>query len=309
MITSLFRKSTPLNYTIVIVAVLVFFFLYQIGNAAPVGSMGGYVLTFSILAVHFASLFMANFIVKKNGLSKDSAYTVLFYFAFLLFFPHVLDNLRLTVANFFVLLALRRLVSLHSLKSTKEKIFDASLWIFFATLFHFWCILFIVLVFISVLFHGARDYRNWFLPFIAALAVTSIFLMFGLMFNHDWIAHLLQSTTPDWHINYFDNNFQNAALSIYATVSLFFTASLLLTLTNRPLILHSSFQKMIWALVIGIAVFVLSPGKSSDLLIFTFAPLAAMATAHVEFSQSAWQREIILFGVTIAAVSLFFLQI
>jgi hypothetical protein len=46
------------------------------------------------------------------------------------------------------LLALRRLISLQSMKASKEKIFDASLWVFIASLFHFWSILFIVLIFI-----------------------------------------------------------------------------------------------------------------------------------------------------------------
>ena len=87
MITSLFRKSTPLNYSIVILGVLFFFFLYQIKHLTANNSMWYVTLKFGLLAIIFASLFLTNFIVKKNGMSKDSTYTVLFYFLFLLFFP------------------------------------------------------------------------------------------------------------------------------------------------------------------------------------------------------------------------------
>jgi hypothetical protein len=95
-----------------------------------------------LLAVLLGSVFITNFISKKNGLSKDSAYTVFFIFLLIVFFPSVLDNVNLVVANFFILLAFRRLISLQSLKASKE-IFDASFWIIVAALFQFWSILFL----------------------------------------------------------------------------------------------------------------------------------------------------------------------
>lgn len=309
MITSLFRKSTPLNYTLVILAVVLFFFVYQIGQAPAARSIGDYVLKFSLLGFIFASLFMANFVVKKNGLSRDSAYTVLFYLLFLLFFPSTLDHLRLVMANFFVLLSMRRLVSLHSVKATKEKIFDASLWIFLAAMFHFWCVLFIALVFISILFHAARDYRNWFLPVIAFFTAVTVFVMFALLIEKSWIDDLFAGMAVDFKVNYFANNYQNAALSVYASIAVFFLASLLMSLSSKPLILHSSYKKVIWYFVIGVVLFIVSPGKSSDLLIFTFAPLAVMATSHIESAQVQWQKELILFVVMICGLTAFFLQI
>lgn len=309
MIASLFRKSTPLNYSLVIIAVVFFFFIYQIQHATGESSLLHYGMKFSLLAIIFASLFVTNFIVKKNGLSKDSTYTVLFYFIFLLFFPSVLDNMRLVMANFFVLLSMRRLVSLHSPKAPKEKIFDASLWIFLAALFHFWSILFIVLVFISILFHVARDYRNWFLPIIAFFTAVTVFLLFALMIDKSWIDALIHGATFDFKINYFTNNYQNAALSIYATIALFFVVSLLASLSNRPLILHSSYKKIISAFFVGVFVFIVSPNKSNDLLIFTFAPLAMIVTSHIEIAQVKWQKELILAVLIACGFFTFFSQL
>ena len=160
MITSFFRKSTPLNYSVVILGLLFFFFFFQIKHVTNNNSLLHIGLKCGLLGILFASTFVTNFIVKKNGLSKDSAYTVLFYFLILLFSPGILNNSMLLLSNFFILLATRRIISLHSLKDSKEKIFDASIWVFIAALFHFWSILFIVLIFISILFHVARDYRK-----------------------------------------------------------------------------------------------------------------------------------------------------
>jgi hypothetical protein len=309
MITSLFRKSTPLNYSLVIIGVVVFFFLYQMHHISGNNSGGNLIEKFVIFVTLFASIFTANFIIKKNGLSKDSAYTVLFYFIFLLFFPSLWDNLSLVLSNFFVLLAFRRLVSMQSLKAPREKIFDASLWVFVATLFHFWSILYILLVFIAILFHVARDYRNWFLPFIAFFTTTFIYLFFALIFNKSWITNLVSQAVLDYKINYFVNISQNLALSIYATIGLFFVSSLIVSMSNRPLILHSSYKKIISAFIIGIVVFIVSPNKSNDLLVFTIAPLSMMATSHIEIAQIKWQKEVALAFLILSGFIAFFAQL
>ena len=309
MITSFFRKSTPLNYSVVILGLLFFFFFYQIKHVTNNNSLLHIGLKCGLLGILFASTFVTNFIVKKNGLSKDSAYTVLFYFLILLFFSGILNNQMLLLSNFFILLATRRIISLHSLKDSKEKIFDASIWVFIAALFHFWSILFIVLIFISILFHVARDYRNWFLPIIAFFSVAIIFVGSALYFNATWINRTLEQSMIDLRINYFTNNCQNVAFSIYTTVGLFFVGLLLLSLSNRPLILHPTYKKVISALGIGIAVFLISPSKSNDLLVFTFAPLAMIITTHIETPQAQWKKEVVLAFLILGGVLAFFTQL
>lgn len=309
MITSVFKKSTPLNFTLVVFLILVFFSIYQFQDFSWTNSAILISEKVGILAVLLASVFMTNFISKRNGLSKDSSYTILFYFLFLLFFPSVLDNVNLIFSSFFILLALRRLISLQSLKASKEKIFDASLWIFLASLFHFWSILYIALVFISIIFHVARDYRNWILPFIAFLAAAVIFTLFSIVFNVDAQGYISRSIMPNFEINYFTNNYQNGALSIYATVALFFIVSIFATLSSRPLVLHTSFKKIIASFFIGVLVFLISSNKSNDILIFTIAPLSIIATSHIEIPQVKLKKEMVLFVLIACSFFAFFSQL
>lgn len=285
MITSVFKKSTPLNYSLVVILILVFFFMFQIRETSWINSYFTIFQKVSLLCFIFASFFMVNFIVKKNGLSKDNGYTIFFYLLFLLFFPTIFNNPNVVYANFFLLLALRRLISLQSLKSSKEKIFDASFWIFVASLFQFWSIIFIVLVFISIIFHVSRDYRNWVLPFIAFLAVAIIFYMVSLMFHIDAIKFFQERAVVDFRIDYFKNNYENGALSIYAAAVVFFLFSMLTTLSNRPQIVHTSYKKVVACFFIAVFVFLISPNKSNDLLLFSIAPLSIMAASHVEYMQ------------------------
>jgi hypothetical protein len=309
MITSVFKKSTPLNFSLVVFLIFIFFLIYQIQDLSWTNSALMILQKVGLLSVLLASIFIVNFVSKKNELSKDSSYTILFYFLFLLFFPSILDSFNLILSNFFILLALRRLISLQSLTASKEKIFDASLWIFVASLFHFWSIIFIILVFMSIMSHVARDYRNWILPFIAFIAIGIIFIFFSLAFDTNGVEYINRSLKTSFEINYFTNNYQNAALSIYATVALFFVISMFATLSNRPLVLHSSFKKITASFFIGALIFFISSNKSNDLLIFTITPLAMMAAAHIEFRQIKLKQEIVLVVLIASSLFTFFSQL
>jgi hypothetical protein len=309
MITSVFKKSTLLNFSLVVILILFFDFIYQIQDLAWSNSA---VLVFKKTAIGVVVLFsglITNFVSKRNGLSKDSGYSMLFFLLLLLFFPTLYDNINLVFANFFILLALRRLISLQSQKASKEKIFDASLWIFVASLFHFWCIIFLVLVFISIISHVSGDYRNWLLPFIAFFTVVILFAMYSLAFGADAINYIKNGVEINLSIDYFTNNYQNAALSVYATVALFFLISTIMTLSSKPLLLHASFKKIIIAFLIAVVIYVISANKSNDLLVFTIAPLAIMATSHIEMPQQKLNQELALGVLILCSLFAFFSQI
>ncbi|GAB3713232.1 DUF6427 family protein [Flavobacterium koreense] len=309
MITSVFKKSTPINYSFIGILMVFVFFTYQLQDTKWTSSLFEIAKKAALLLILFASLFISNFIVKKNALTKDSAYTILFFFIFLMFFPNVLDNYKLIVSNFFILLAMRRLVSLQTLKAPKEKIFDASLWIFVASLFHFWAILFILLVYISIIFHVSRDYRNWLIPFVALFSSSIIFVFYALLFDKGAIDVYLQSEVINLQVDYFTNNYQNIAFSIYAVFAVFFVLPYLFTLTNKPLNLQASYKKVLLAFFIGIAIFFISANKSNEVLVYTFLPMAIMATNTVEYLQNKIQQEIILFVSIICGVFCFFSQL
>jgi Family of unknown function (DUF6427) len=309
MITSVFKKSSPINYTVVTLLVVALFIISQIKQGNWLTSSLNGITSVGIFILLFGSLFLTNFIVKKNGLTKNSSYSILFFALFLMFFPSVLTNFKLLFANFFILLAMRRLVSLQTLKAPKEKIFDASLWIFVASLFHFWAILFIVLVYISIIYHVSRDYRNWLIPFVSLFATLVVYLIIALASNIDFMGNLSTFTMVDFKMDYFINKYQNLALSMFTVVGIYFLFTKVISLTNRPLVLQASYKKIIFTFLIGIVIFIISPNKTNDLLLFTFFPLAVMATNAIEYSKNKPYQEMVL-ALSIVLVFLsFFLQL
>jgi hypothetical protein len=309
MIASVFKKSTPLNYALIVFLVLFFFFIYQIQDTSWMSSVVLLLKKGFTFLVILASVFLTSFIGKRNGLTKDSSYTAIFFILFLLFFPSILNNLNILLANFFVLLALRRLISLQSMKASKEKIFDASLWIILASLFHFWAILFLILVFISIILLVSRDYTNWVLPFVALFAVGILFAFFTSFFGINTLEYLNKSTQVDLALDYFANSNQNLAFSIYVSVALFFVFSMFISLSHRPSMTQTSYKKMVASFFIGAIVFILSANKSSDFLLFTIAPLAILASTHLEYSQTKFKKDIILGAIILCSLFLFVSQL
>lgn len=309
MITSVFRKSSPINYTIVVLLTLILFLTVQLKHGVWQASSLNLVTSIGIIIVIFASLFLCNFIVKKNGLTKNSSYSILFFVLFLMFYPSIFTNFKFLISNFFILLALRRLISLQTLKAPKEKIFDAALWVFVAALFHFWAILFIILVYISIFFHVSRDYRNWLIPFVSLFATAVIYTFVALVVEKHFIANLSDLPVVDFKMNYFKNTNENLAIAMFSVVAVYFLFSKMLSLTNRPLVLQASYKKVILAFIIGVIIFIISPNKNNDLLVFTFFPLAVMATNNIEYSKNKIHQEVVLAVTIILALIGFFAQL
>ena len=309
MITSVFKKSTPINYSIILILMLVFFFIFQFQDTKWMNFWPEIWKKMILLGSFIVSLFLVNFIAKKNGLTKDSGYPILFYFVFLLFFPAVWVDYNLVMANFFILLALRRLVSLQTLKAPKEKIFDASLWIFVASFFSFWCILFLLVVYISIIFHVSRDYRNWLIPFAAFFITLILFIFYALLIDISAISRYNDSILINLKLDYFVNNYQNFALSVFAVIAVFFIITSIFSLSNRPLNLQASYKKLIFSFLIGLIIYLISADKSNNMLIFTFFPMAIFATNSIEFSRNKLQQEIILATTILLGLATFFLQL
>jgi hypothetical protein len=132
-------------------------------------------------------------------------------------------------------------------------------------------------------------------------------IQFGSLYpDHEFYTDLIDSVDK---LNYFINNYQNLALSLFAPISLFFIANLGLTISNRPIILHSTYKKIIAAFFIGILVFVFSPNKSNEMLIFTFVPLAFAMTIFVETPQSKAKTELFFLAVVGCSLFAFFSQL
>ena len=132
---------------------------------------------------------------------------------------------------------------------TKEKIFDASFWILLAALFHFWSIFYIVLVFIAIILHVSKDYRNWVIPFIALFAVTILFFLANSLLDNSLMSTLLSKTYVSFDFYYFDNIYQRLALALFASLSLFAFVLHVFDIPNKALNMQSSHKTILFSFI------------------------------------------------------------
>ncbi|UGS21128.1 DUF6427 family protein [Flavobacterium cyclinae] len=309
MLASIFSKTRPFNYLLVGVLSLFFFSARIFALAQPNTSWFYYIEELGLYLLLFASLFILNFITLKNGLTKGNNYALLLFFIFLLFFSSIFQNKNIIISNFLLLLALRRLVSLKSLLLTKEKIFDASFWIFLAALFHFWSIFYIVLVFIAIILHVSKDYRNWIIPFIALFAVTILFFLANSILDNTLMSTLLDKTYISFDFYYFDNIYQRIALALFTSISLFFFVSHLFDLPNKALNMQSSHKTIIFSFILGVGIYVLSANKNNGSLAFCFGPLAIIGANFIEKIENNWLKEIVVYALLALGIFFFVMQL
>jgi hypothetical protein len=309
MLASVFNKSRPVNYILIGAILVLSYFLYLSKDTAWTNNYLLILQKTGLLLLLAGALFLTNFITRRNTLSKANTYAMFLFMIFLILLPTTLVNINVIISNFFLLLALRRLISLQSLITPKEKIFDASFWIFAATIFHFWCIIHIVLVFISIVFHVSRDYRNWLIPFIAFFAVAVLYLMIGLIMGEGFFETISENINISFNFTYFENIYQNIALAVYSSIVVLFAFPYIFSITSKPLNLQSSHKKIIYSFLIGVAIYVLSAHKNNSFLAFTFAPMAIMGANYFESQENKWVREIALSLIAVIALVLFASQL
>lgn len=309
MIASVFSKTRPFNYLVIGILSLVFFILKTISTASADATWVYYAEELGLFLLVLGSVFLTNFIALKNGLTKGNNYALLLFFVFLLFFSSVFQNKNIIISNFLLLLALRRLISLKSLLSTKEKIFDASFWILLAALFHFWSIFYIVLVFIAIILHVSKDYRNWIIPFIALLAVTILFFLANSLLDNSLMSTLLSKTYISFDFYYFDNVYQRIALAVFTSISLFAFVLHVFDIPNKALNMQSSHKTILFSFILGVGIYVLSANKNNGSLAFCFAPLAIIGANFIEKIENNWVKEIVVYSLLAFGVFFFIMQL
>ena len=308
MIASIFNKTRPFNYVIIGTLLLIAFVSYSVSHQTYTGWEGILYGSLYFIAIA-ASCFVVNFISLKNTLTKNNNYAILLFFIFLLFFPTIFKNSKILVSNFLLLLSLRRLISLKSMTHTKEKIFDASFWIFLAALFHFWSILYIGLVFISIALHVSRDYKNWIIPFIALFSVTILFFVFNVMNNNEPLEVLLNNTYISFNFSYFENVYQNIALATFSSIAILLFINMLTSLNTKLLNMQVSFKKILFSFIIGVGIYIISAAKNNSCLAFSLAPLAIMGANFIESIENKIVKEVALYFIATLGLFFFIMQL
>lgn len=293
MLTSFFDKSKPLNGIVVALFMALIFVIANFRDNFLAFNLAIFLENLAVLLVFLLSVYVLNFIAKKNELTRRSAYKILFFAVFTTSFFALLNNTQVIFANLCILLAFRRILSLRSKKIMQKKVFDATFWICIASIFYFWSILFLVVVFAGILFYLPK-FKNWLIPLVAFLGVYLLNLSFHLVVYEN-IYGFSQWYEP---MNFDFSNYRELSflipLSLILAMLIWTLGNYLRMLQKASISQRPSLNLVLFSLATSIAIAVFSPTKDGSELIFFFVPLSIIASTWFERKKDKLFKEILL---------------
>ncbi|HET8886315.1 MAG TPA: DUF6427 family protein [Salinimicrobium sp.] len=307
MLTSFFNKSKPIQFLVVGLYMTIFYCFANFSNINVETDVFWYLKKFGGLIVFLSTMIVIQFFIRRSEFTKNRTYKIFLFATFTAMFPVLLQNTDLIFANLFVVMGLRRLVELRTSRFVKEKIFDAVFWICIASLFSFWTVAFILIVYCGILLHAAQNFRHWLIPILSFLAVTLLVNSFYLLIFDRFF------TISDWYQN---ANFDFAA---YRNFEILIPVSLLLALLlwSLPYFLNvlrtsSAIAKpslivILLYLITSVFIGVFSFLKNGSEVIYFLVPLAVIVATYINKLDDQWFKEVLLVLLCLLPLLLLFI--
>ncbi|MEN3323832.1 DUF6427 family protein [Mariniflexile soesokkakense] len=294
MITSIFNKSKPINFIIVLfITVLAFLTARTDLIIEPV--TGTFVFKqIIVFLICVLTILVFHFIISKNSLTQSNSYEILLFSLFLLTLEQTTINTNILISNLFVLLGLRKIMSLRSQKNIKSKFFDAALCIAIASLLYFWAILFFIAIPFSLIFYSDNNIRHWIIPFIGVATVFSIAVGVSVVAYDDFYEIFKSSRSFSYDFSPYNSTKFLVGITMLFSFGLWSSIFYLQNIKRKKKGLRASFKIVIIAAIIAFVLVLLAPQKNGSEFLFLFAPLAIIITNYIEIVEDKWFKEIFL---------------
>ncbi|GGD79988.1 DUF6427 family protein [Planktosalinus lacus] len=308
MLTSFFGKSKPVNYVLVAAFMALFFLGHYFKSTETIESFSEIAFQVGMLLIFLLTMLLVDFISRKNKLTYNNTYLIVVFGIFITTIPASFLNAKVLVAHFFILLALRRMISLRSQKDVQKKLFDAALWISLASCFYFWSFLFVIFLFGSIVALVGRNFKNYVIPFVGMATVIILSNVYTLLVQNTFYSPL------DWiEIPGFDFTSYNQ-FSLLLPASVFFTVMLWLSghfLFKRKVKNKKQKTKnfQLYSLtLIALAIVIFTPHKNGSELAFSAMPFAVLTTNYLETKEEKGFKELLLWLLVLLPFLILFIQ-
>lgn len=306
MISSIFGKTKPINYIILLVFLFFFYWFAQFFLFVQSELSEELFNKMGFLILLMCSVFLVDFIVKRNKLTKTNSFAILFFTMLIVVFPEVLTDENAIWCNLFLLLAARRLLSIKSLKNIKVKIYDASLWITVASLFYDWAIVYIILVFIAIYLYDPKNGRNWLIPFTGFFTVAMISYAILLIVDNPSFLEKHYQFNFELNVAYFTHIGNSIKLVIYILMTAIAGLVAFVKLRSSGSGKIIAMRLMALYFIISMITVVLISADNTYPVLMTFFPAVIFFTHYIESIKKPNMKEIVLIAAVIVPFLIFF---
>jgi hypothetical protein len=294
MITSIFNKSKPINFVIVFFIMLLAFSVANLKSFIESFSAVSFFKITTRFCICYFTILIFNFVVVKNSLTKNNHYQILLFGLFFLALPETTINGNILLANVFILLGLRRLLSLRTQIKIKKKLFDTAVWFAIATFFYFWAVLFFVLIFVTLFLYTDNRVKNWIVPFVGFATIVVILMSASIIFYDDFFEIMNISTGISYNYNRYNTSKFLIAITLLLSFGVWSSIFYVKLVQKKKKAFKPSFKIIFAALIVAFIVVILALHKNGSEFLFLFAPLSIVMTNYIESIKEKWFKEVFL---------------
>jgi hypothetical protein len=307
MISSFFTKTKPINYVVLLVFTALFYFALQFfwnPKVFHTQEIGGISVAVIVLIL---SVFLISELVRQNKVTELNSFAMVFFVGLTVVFPNTLLDNNGIFANFFILLATKKLLEVKEAKNAKHKIFDAAFFICVSTLFYKWALVYFIAIGFTINTFKSQNIKIWFV-FLTSV-VTFLLVKFGLLIafgNEDFLIS---------HYAFFELEIDEKSLFKKLSIKnmVFFVVIAVFAMIDFVKLRKKGGGKLVimrsmllfFALVV-IVIFLES--KESAPILLSFFPSAVFLTNFIETLRKKKFKELALGLFLITAFSVFFIE-
>jgi hypothetical protein len=294
MIANFFAKSEPLKTA----QLLILLFGFYVGTLWLLDQLAwswvNVMTKIGFFIVIALFLLTCDFIIRKNYLTADNSYALLFIVLFFGIFNKAFISYNLLIANLTLLLAFRKVYSLRSSKNIKGKLFDAGFWIGVSTLIYTWSLGYIVLVMAGVFMYKRHEIRNFFIPVMGLAGPLLLYYVYHFYYESLAIVYAKFSVVPGEFSTYV-NGMLKWPLLIIGLLLLSTVVFVSPKATTQSYNFKSSWGVLLYHILLSVIIIYFCSEKNGAELIFLFFPTAILVSNLIQKMKNGVLQNLIFF--------------
>lgn len=296
MLSRIFNNSKPVILISLLILTSFWFWTYASWEIL-INKHSSIISILSNWIILLCVLFVFDFINKKNKINHKNSYSILSLIALILSIPEVFNNISMWLSSLIYLLVIRRVINLQTTLNIKKKIFEASIWLFFASLYEPFLAFGYIIIFIAILFFVPQNYKNFFIPLFGFTTSYIIYLLYNLLFYNNWFLLSDLFSTINLNFNHFfleKNIYINIIYGLLVIFCIFRSSTLLNKSKGNKRI---SFILLYFFMLLGILNIFNSTENLEEKLIFIFLPLSFLLGKNIQLVNKKMLKETIVWGI------------
>ncbi len=252
---------------------------------------------FLILALGF----LVNFIVHDNSITRGNSYALLFFVVLVASDPSLTILNPVLASVFFVVLALKDLLSLHEHKEMTQKLFNTGLLLGIASVIYPYAILYVVLIFLGIVIYGADSWRQWFIPILGI--VVPYYVLFSWHFWFDkldyyWDTFFIKTfyiTESSFH----ESIETLVVWGVFTLLTIFSILDYSKNKSSHKLDTRKGYTMTYLALFVGVIITLVGSINNGQELIILFLPISIIWAKFVQHQKKELYKTIFILVVVL----------